>query len=118
MLPNPHGHGTAAEEAPGPTPRLRPQVRHLSHIEASAVTLAALTAWQALVDTANIQAGQRVLIHAAAGGVGHFAVQIAKHRGAHVIGTASSAAHRRERHPLAAPGDRRHFPARRGARAG
>ena len=51
--------------------------------------LAGLTAWQTLVDTAAIEEGQRVLIHAAAGGVGHLAVQIAKARGAHVIGTAS-----------------------------
>ena len=51
--------------------------------------LAGLTAWQTLVDTAALEAGQRVLIHAAAGGVGHLAVQIAKARGAHVIGTAS-----------------------------
>lgn len=59
--------------------------------EAAATTLAALTAWQVLVQQANLQAGQRVLIHAAAGGVGHFAVQIAKHLGAFVIGTASAA---------------------------
>ncbi len=63
---------------------------NLSFEEAAAVPLAALTAWQALVQTADIQAGQRVLIHAAAGGVGHFAVQIAKHKGAYVIGTASA----------------------------
>lgn len=55
--------------------------------------MAALTAWQALVDTADLWAGQRVLIHAAAGGVGHLAVQIAKERGAHVTGTASAARH-------------------------
>ncbi|WP_330256634.1 NADP-dependent oxidoreductase [Nocardia sp. NBC_00565] len=61
--------------------------------QAAAIPLAALTAWQALIDTAKLQAGQRILIHAAAGGVGHFAVQIAKARGAHVIGTASAANH-------------------------
>ncbi|WP_416367358.1 NADP-dependent oxidoreductase [Nocardia terpenica] len=93
MLPYPHGHGAAAEFVTGPTRAFARKPATLSHIEAAAVPLAALTAWQALVDTANIQAGQRVLIHAAAGGVGHFAVQIAKHRGAHVIGTASSANH-------------------------
>jgi NADPH:quinone reductase-like Zn-dependent oxidoreductase len=58
--------------------------------EAAALPLAALTAWQALVDTADVRPGQRVLVHAAAGGVGHLAVQIAKARGAHVIGTASA----------------------------
>ena len=62
----------------------------LDHDHAAAVPLAALTAWQALVDTAQLQAGQTVLIHAAAGGVGSFAVQLAKSRGARVIATASS----------------------------
>ncbi|MEU6541456.1 NADP-dependent oxidoreductase [Streptomyces sp. NPDC047000] len=56
--------------------------------QAAAVPLAALTAWQALFDTAQVTAGQRVLITAAAGGVGHFAVQFARLRGAHVIATA------------------------------
>lgn len=61
--------------------------------EAGAVPLVALTAWQALVGRGGLSAGQRVLIHAAAGGVGHVAVQIAKARGAYVIGTASAAKH-------------------------
>ncbi|MFC1563667.1 NADP-dependent oxidoreductase [candidate division KSB1 bacterium] len=61
----------------------------LSHIEAAGVPLAALTAWQALYETGNISKGDRVLIHAAAGGVGHFAVQFAKLSGAYVVGTAS-----------------------------
>lgn len=61
--------------------------------EAAAVPLAALTAWQILVDTAHIQAGQRVLITAGAGGVGHFAVQLAHHFGAHVVATASASNH-------------------------
>jgi NADPH:quinone reductase-like Zn-dependent oxidoreductase len=65
----------------------------LSHAEAAALPLAGLTAWQALVDTAQVAAGQRVLVHGAGGGVGHLAVQIAKARGAHVIGTASAAKH-------------------------
>jgi NADPH:quinone reductase-like Zn-dependent oxidoreductase len=65
----------------------------LSHVQAAALPLAALTAWQSLVDTAGVRPGQRVLIHAAAGGVGHLAVQIAKARGAYVIGTARSAKH-------------------------
>jgi NADPH:quinone reductase-like Zn-dependent oxidoreductase len=65
----------------------------LDHVTAAGLPLAGLTAWQSLVDVANIQPGQRVLVHAAAGGVGHLAVQIAKARGAHVIGTASAAKH-------------------------
>jgi NADPH:quinone reductase-like Zn-dependent oxidoreductase len=58
---------------------------------AAAVGLAALAAWQALLDTAGLQAGQTVLVHAAAGGVGSFAVQFAHQRGARVVGTASAA---------------------------
>jgi NADPH:quinone reductase-like Zn-dependent oxidoreductase len=61
--------------------------------QAGAVPMVALTAWQALVGRGGLSAGQRVLIHAAAGGVGHVAVQIAKARGAYVIGTASAAKH-------------------------
>ena len=62
----------------------------LDPVHAAAVPLAALTAWQSLVDAAQLQAGQTVLIHAAAGGVGSFAVQLAKARGARVIATASA----------------------------
>src|SRR5688572_1233209 len=62
----------------------------LSHIEAAAVPLVALTAWQVMFDTAHLKAGQMILIHAAAGGVGHVAVQLAKWKGARVIGTASA----------------------------
>jgi NADPH:quinone reductase-like Zn-dependent oxidoreductase len=65
----------------------------LSFEEAAAVPLAALTAWQTLVDTAHVQAGQRVLVTAAAGGVGHFAVQFARHLGATVVATASERNH-------------------------
>src|SRR5437773_2094331 len=65
--------------------------KSLSFAEAAAVPMCALTAWQALVDTAQLQAGQTVLIHGGSGGVGSFAVQIAKARGAKVIATASSA---------------------------
>jgi NADPH:quinone reductase-like Zn-dependent oxidoreductase len=64
--------------------------RNLSFAQAAAVPLASLTAWQALFDTTGLTAGQRVLIHAAAGGVGSFAVQLAHDRGAYVIGTASA----------------------------
>ena len=62
----------------------------LSYTEAASVPHAASAAWIALVLNANVQPGQRVLVHAAAGGVGHFAVQIAKLKGAYVIGTAST----------------------------
>lgn len=63
--------------------------RSLDHIHAAAIPHALLTAWQALIEAAQLAEGQTVLIHGAAGGVGHLAVQLAKLRGAHVIGTAS-----------------------------
>ena len=65
----------------------------LTDEQAGGLPLAGLTAWQALVDLAGVGEGDRVLIHAAAGGVGHLAVQIAKARGAHVLGTARAAKH-------------------------
>lgn len=61
----------------------------LDLVSAGAVPLAALTAWQALFEVAELESGQKILIHAGAGGVGHFAVQFALERGAHVIATAS-----------------------------
>ena len=64
--------------------------KEMSFVDAAAVPLAALTAWQALIDTAKITAGQTVLIHGGSGGVGSFAIQIAKWRGAKVIATAST----------------------------
>jgi NADPH:quinone reductase-like Zn-dependent oxidoreductase len=70
-----------------------PKPRSLDHVQAASVPLAALTAWAALFDTADLQPDQTVLIHAAAGGVGSFAVQLAKWKGARVIGTASAANH-------------------------
>src|SRR6266576_2780444 len=60
------------------------------HVHAAAVPVAGLTAWQALFEVAQLRAGQKVLIHGAAGGVGNFAVQLAKAKGAYVIGMASS----------------------------
>jgi NADPH:quinone reductase-like Zn-dependent oxidoreductase len=65
--------------------------RNINFVEAAAVPLAATTAWQALVDTAKIDKGQTILIHGGSGGVGSFAIQIAKARGAKVIATASTA---------------------------
>lgn len=64
--------------------------KSISFEQAAAVPLAATTAWQALIDTAGLKSGQTVLIHGGSGGVGHFAVQIAKARGAKVIATAST----------------------------
>jgi len=65
--------------------------KSLGFIDASAVPLAALTAWQALIDIGKIENGQTVLIHGGSGGVGSFAIQIAKAHGARVIATASTA---------------------------
>lgn len=93
MLPYPHGVGSHAEYVVGPTRAFVHKPAAIDHVQAGALPLAALTAWQALVDTAGIAPGDRVLIHAAAGGVGHLAVQIAKARGAYVIGTASAPKH-------------------------
>lgn len=88
------GHGKAyAEYVAAPEKHLAHKPANISHHEAAAATLAALTAWQVLVHEAGIKAGQRVLIHAAAGGVGHFAVQIAAYFKATVIGTASARNH-------------------------
>ncbi|MER6299266.1 NADP-dependent oxidoreductase [Kitasatospora sp. NPDC001539] len=89
----PHPAGAYAQYVTAPARHFAPRPRGLTHIESGALPLASLTAWQALVDTAGVRPGQRVLVHAAAGGVGHLAVQIAKARGAHVIGTASAAKH-------------------------
>lgn len=84
------GHGKAyAEYVAVPENQLAYKPAAISHQEAAATTLAALTAWQVLVHEAKIKPQQRVVIQAAAGGVGHFAIQIAKHLGAYVIGIAS-----------------------------
>lgn len=93
MLSYPYGHGSHAEYVAAPAAWFAPKPASLDHVHAAALPLVSLTAWQALVENADLQPGQRVLIHAAAGGVGHVAVQIAKARGAYVIGTASSAKH-------------------------
>src|SRR6184192_3521565 len=68
-----------------------PKPKVLTYVEAAAVPVVALTAWQALIDIAKLSAGQTVLIHGGSGGVGSFAIQIAKARGAKVIATASTA---------------------------
>ena len=68
-----------------------PKPKVLTYAQAAAVPAAASTSWQVLVDTAKLSAGQTVLIHGGSGGVGHFAIQLAKARGANVIATASTA---------------------------
>jgi len=86
------GHGKAyAEYVAAPANHLAEKAELITAQEAVAGTLAALTAWQVLIDEAKVQPGEKVLIHAAAGGVGHYAVQIAKYLGAFVVGTASDA---------------------------
>jgi NADPH:quinone reductase-like Zn-dependent oxidoreductase len=81
--------GAAAEYAVLAAGLLAPKPQALDHVEAAAVPLAALSAWQGLFAHGRLAAGERVLVHGAAGGVGSFAVQLARHRGAHVIGTTS-----------------------------
>lgn len=85
--------GTAAELVPAPQRTVAKKPQSLSFEEAAAFPLAGLTAYQSVVEALDIQAGERVLIHAAAGGVGQFAVQIAVAKGAEVIGTASPGNH-------------------------
>src|SRR6476659_692960 len=89
-LPDPTRNGAYAEYIVVREPELALKPNSLHHIRAAAVPLAALTAWQSLFDTAQLQPGQRVLIHAGSGGVGHFAVQLAKWKGAYVFATAST----------------------------
>ena len=90
MVRWPWGGGGYAEYVAAPALDLVAKPGNMNHTQAAGLPLAALTAWQALFDAADLQAGQSVLIHAAAGGVGHIAVQLAKWRGAHVTGTASA----------------------------
>ena len=82
-----------AEFVPAPSRQLAPIPADLAMEEAAGVPLAALTAWQVLVDTARVQPGQKVVVTAAAGGVGHFAVQFARHLGATVVAVASRRHH-------------------------
>ena len=89
MLPIRKGGGYA-EYVASPATGVAHRPRSLDHVQAAAMPVVSLTAWQALFDTAGLSAGQTVLIHAAAGGVGHIAVQLAKWKGARVIGTTSA----------------------------
>ncbi|WET49697.1 NADP-dependent oxidoreductase [Chryseobacterium indologenes] len=86
------GHGKAyAEYVAAPAEHLAGKPKNITHIEAAASTLAALTAWQAFDSYGKLRSTDKVLIHAASGGVGHFAIQMAKHIGAYVIATSSAA---------------------------
>ena len=96
--------GVAADYAAIPAELLAPKPRALSHREAAAVPLAALSAWQGLFDHGGLAASERVLVHGATGGVGQFATPLAARHGAHVTATTSARgverarARRRRRH--------------------
>src|SRR5260221_4801273 len=83
--------GAAADSVAVPAQLLAPKPQALRHVECAAIPLPALSAWQGLFDHGRLEPGERVLITGATGGVGHFAVQLARHRGAHVVATASAA---------------------------
>ncbi|MCG8928435.1 NADP-dependent oxidoreductase [Lentzea sp. CC55] len=89
----PRAASAYAEYVTAPSRHFAKKPKSLTHVEAAALPLAALTAHQVLIDTADLREGQKVLISAAAGGVGHLAVQIAKAHGAYVIGTAREPKH-------------------------
>jgi NADPH:quinone reductase-like Zn-dependent oxidoreductase len=82
--------GAQAEYCVAPAASVAPKPHSVDHVGAAVMPISALTAWQGLFERAHLEAGQRVLIHGAAGGVGVCAVQLARWRGAHVIGTASA----------------------------
>jgi NADPH:quinone reductase-like Zn-dependent oxidoreductase len=86
-------NGAAADFIAVPEGVLAGKPRTLDHVQSAAIPLAALSAWQGLFDHGRLERGQRVIIHGAAGGVGHFATQLARWRGAYVIGSASPANH-------------------------
>ena len=87
----PRAAGGYAEFVAAPARQLASKPRTVDHAQAAALPLVGLSAWQALVDLAEVQAGDRVLIHGGGGGLGHVAVQLAKRLGAHVATTASAA---------------------------
>jgi NADPH:quinone reductase-like Zn-dependent oxidoreductase len=84
------GDGAQAEYCRARAEAVAPKPQSLSHVEAATAPIAGLTAWQGLLERAGLEAGQRVLIHGAAGGVGVMAVQLARWRGAEVTGTAAA----------------------------
>jgi len=87
--PNVARNGTYAEYVAVQAKEISPKPVTLDHLQSAAIPLAGLTAWQGIFDHGELQAGQKILIQGAAGGVGTFAVQLAKWKGAYVIGTAS-----------------------------
>lgn len=89
-VPFPRSGGSYAQYVVAPSMYVARKPPSLSHAEAAGVPLAALTAWGVVVETAHAHEGQRILIHAGSGGVGHFAVQLAAHFGAHVTATGSA----------------------------
>lgn len=89
----PYQAGGYAEYVAAPARHFSLKPPNIDHVHAAALPLAGLTAWQALVDAASLKAKQKILVHAAAGGVGHLAVQIAKAKDAYVIGTAQRSKH-------------------------
>jgi NADPH:quinone reductase-like Zn-dependent oxidoreductase len=84
------GQGSYAEFTPVVTAQVSLKPKSLDFVKAATVPLAAASAYQALVEHANVRGGQKVLIHGGAGGIGSFAIQLAKHLGAHVASTAST----------------------------
>lgn len=86
-------NGTYAEFVAVKESEVAAKPKSIDHITAASIPLAGLTAYQALYDAANLSAGQKLLIHGAAGGVGTFAIQLAKLRGAYIIATASKKNH-------------------------
>src|SRR3954452_18970356 len=85
-----YAQGATAEFCCAPPSAIAPKPARLTHVEAASVPIAALTAWQGLFDRAQLQAGERVLIHGGAGAVGVYAVQLAHRHKAHVIANASA----------------------------
>lgn len=84
-------NGAQADYCVAAATSLARKPKSIDHVQSAVVPISALTAWQGLTERAKLAKGQRVLIHGAAGGVGTFAVQFARERGAHVVATASSA---------------------------
>jgi NADPH:quinone reductase-like Zn-dependent oxidoreductase len=82
-------HGGAADFSTVPANMIAPKPRSNDHVQSAAIPLSGLSAWQGLFDHGKLERGQRVLIHGAAGGVGHFATQLARWCGAYVIGSSS-----------------------------
>lgn len=89
MVPFPRVGGSYAEFVTVPVIAIARAPRTISAVHAAAVPCAALTAWGCINSVGAVEPGQRVLIHAAAGGVGHFAVQLARRAGAYIVATAS-----------------------------